>query len=454
MIVFLNEVAEELTGWTQNEAVGRPLEQVFQVIDHLTNKKYSGIVQNVMDTGIVLQIEQNALLVSRNGREYPIESKASPIKQTDGEIAGAVLVFRDCSERQQRLDAIEYLSYHDQLTGLYNRRYFDYAMGKLDEASQLPLTLMMIDVNGLKLINDSFGHAAGDDLLQKVAEILTHACRNRDVLARIGGDEFVIILPNTDREAADRVLNAINTSLTQRRIDSGVLSLSIGLGSKTDPSQSLDQVYKSAEDAMYRNKLYESTSMRNKTIGLITNVLFEKSQREMIHSRRVGKICENIAYALGFDSDAVSRIRIGGLMHDIGKIGIAENILNKPEALTDEESEEMKKHPEIGYRILLSVPEFSEVAESILAHHERWDGKGYPQGLKGEEIPLQARIITVADTFEAMTSDRSYRKAVSHDEAITELQGIAGTQLDPKITAAFIEVLKHPNAMNFTPYSS
>jgi putative nucleotidyltransferase with HDIG domain len=183
-------------------------------------------------------------------------------------------------------------------------------------------------------------------------------------------------------------------------------------------------------------------------------VLFEKSQREMIHSRRVGKICENIAYALGFDSDAVSRIRIGGLMHDIGKIGIAENILNKPEALTDEESEEMKKHPEIGYRILLSVPEFSEVAESILAHHERWDGKGYPQGLKGEEIPLQARIITVADTFEAMTSDRSYRKAVSHDEAITELQGIAGTQLDPKITAAFIEVLKHPNAMNFTPYSS
>ena len=449
-IVFLNKVAEKLTGWTQSEAAGLPLEQVFKLIDEVSNKKYSGIVQKVLNTGNVLQIEQNALLVDKNGQEYPVENNASPIRMSNGETAGVVLVFRDCSERKQRLDAIEYLSYHDQLTGLYNRRYFDYAIRKLDEVSQLPLTLMMIDVNGLKLINDSFGHAAGDDLLQKVAEILTQACRKRDVVARIGGDEFVIILPNTDREAADRVLNSINTSLTQRRIDSGVLSLSIGLGSKTDATQSLDQVYKSAEDAMYRNKLYESTSMRNKTIGLITNVLFEKSQREMIHSRRVGKICENIALALGFDSDAVSRIRIAGLMHDIGKIGIAESILNKPEALTPEESEEMKKHPEIGYRILLSVPEFSEVAESILAHHERWDGKGYPRGLKGEEIPLQARIITVADTFEAMTSDRSYRKAVSHDEAIAVLESIAGTQLDPKIAAAFTDLLKQQNTVKFT----
>ena len=448
-IVFLNKVAENLTGWTQSEAVGRPLTEVFQIIDEITNRKYRDIVQNVLKTDSILQIEQNARLIAKNGQEYPIENNASPIKLSNGETAGVVLVFRDCSERKQRLEAIEYLSYHDQLTGLYNRRYFDHAMSKLDEASQLPLTLMMIDVNGLKLINDSFGHAAGDDLLQKVAEILSQACKKRDVLARIGGDEFVIIMPNTDREAAERVLNSINSSLTQRKINSGVLSLSIGLGYKTDPSQDLDQVYKSAEDSMYRNKLYESTSMRNKTIGLITNVLFEKSQREMIHSRRVGKICENIALTLGFDSDAVSRIRIAGLMHDIGKIGIAESILNKPEALDPEESEEMKKHPEIGYRILLSVPEFSEVAESILAHHERWDGKGYPRGLKGDQIPLQARIITVADTFEAMTSDRTYRKAVSREEAITVLHEIAGTQLDPSITTAFIGLLQHPHTRNF-----
>jgi putative nucleotidyltransferase with HDIG domain len=169
----------------------------------------------------------------------------------------------------------------------------------------------------------------------------------------------------------------------------------------------------------------------------------------MIHSRRVGKICEHIALALGFDSDAVSRMRIAGLMHDIGKIGISESILNKPEALNPEECEEMKKHPEIGYRILLSVPEFSEVAESILAHHERWDGKGYPRGLKGDQIPLQARIITVADTFEAMTSDRTYRKAISQEEAIIVLQRIAGTQLDPVIAAVFVESLKHSNTRNF-----
>jgi putative nucleotidyltransferase with HDIG domain len=201
----------------------------------------------------------------------------------------------------------------------------------------------------------------------------------------------------------------------------------------------MEEVFKEAEDDMYRHKLSESSSMRSKTIDLIMNSLFEKNSRESFHSKRVSELCVGIASSMGKDHDFINKIRIAGLMHDIGKIGIADSILNKVETLNNDEWHEIKRHSEIGYRILSAVNEFSELADCILEHHERWDGKGYPKGIAGDKISAEARIIAIADTYDAMTSDRPYRKAFSDREAVKEILLNAGTQFDPAIVKVFTD---------------
>jgi len=198
-------------------------------------------------------------------------------------------------------------------------------------------------------------------------------------------------------------------------------------------------VFKKAEDMMDRNKLYESSSVKNKTIWLVINSLFAKSNRESQHSKRVSELCEFIALKMGLPVQEVNRMRIAGLMHDIGKIGVSENVLNKPDRLNPQEWDEMKRHPETGYRILATASEFSDISKFILEHHERWDGEGYPRGLSGVRISVQARIIMIADAYDAMTSVRSYKPSMSMDEAIAEIKCCAGTHFDPTIVKTFVQ---------------
>lgn len=221
------------------------------------------------------------------------------------------------------------------------------------------------------------------------------------------------------------------------------LSISFGFDVKTKKEEDIQDVVKNAEDSMYRIKLYENKSLRSKTIGIVMNALVEKSDRELMHSKRVSSLCEKIAIEMGYKTEHINQIRIAGLVHDIGKIGIDESILNKTGKLDHKEWSAIYKHPEAGWRILNSANEFSEFSEFILSHHESWDGKGYPRGLVGEQIPVEARIISVADAFDAMTSKRSYREGISEEEAIQEIIRCSGTQFDPEIAKVFImKVLK------------
>jgi diguanylate cyclase (GGDEF)-like protein/putative nucleotidyltransferase with HDIG domain len=332
-----------------------------------------------------------------------------------------------------------YLGFHDQLTGLYNRRFYEEELIRLDKKRNFPLTIAMGDVNGLKLVNDSFGHTMGDELLRKVAEAIEKACRADDIIARLGGDEFVIILPKTTRGEAKKVIKRIWDLAAKEKVSSLNISISFGYATKMNERENIQEIFKKAEDRMYKHKVYESSSTRSTTVDLIINTLYEKNNREMLHSNRVSKLCENIAMKMNFDKDDVNKLRTAGLMHDIGKIGISEKILNKPQKLNNEEWTEIKRHPEIGYRILSSVHEFSEIADYVLEHQERWDGKGYPRGLKGEKISIQARIIAVADSFDAMTTHRAYGTILSEKKAIDEIKKCSGKQFDPNIAKIFIE---------------
>ncbi|MBD5639760.1 diguanylate cyclase [Clostridium botulinum] len=346
---------------------------------------------------------------------------------------------RDIRERKEMENKLEYLSYHDQLTGLYNRRFFEKELKRLDVGKNLPLTIVMADVNGLKLVNDSFGHAAGDELLEKVSEVIKKGCRSNDIIARLGGDEFVILLPKTDIYETEQIVKNINALALKETVSAVNISISFGYGTKKKEGEKIEEILKKAEDYMYKKKLFESPSMRGKTIGAIINTLHEKNKREEEHSHRVSMLCQDMGHALGLTESETEELKTIGLLHDIGKIAIEENILNKREELTEDEWQEIKRHPEIGYRILNTVNDMLEIAEYVLYHHERWDGKGYPKGLKGEEIPLQSRIITIVDAYDAMTSQRSYRNALQEEIAIEELKINSGTQFDPELVRIFIE---------------
>ena len=332
------------------------------------------------------------------------------------------------------------LSYHDQLTRLYNRRFYEEELRRLDTERNFPMTIAMGDVNGLKLINDSFGHALGDELLRKVADVIKRGCRADDVVARLGGDEFVIVLPKTDALTADRVIKRIKDLSLKEKAGSIDISISFGHATKNSEKENIRDILKTAEDNMYRHKLSEGSSMRSKTIDLIMNALFEKNNGEKIHSKRVGQICKDIATSMDFNEDDVNQIRIAGLMHDIGKTSIVEHTFNKSGGISAVERKEIERHSEIGYRILSSVSEFSEIANYVLEHHEKYNGQGYPRGLKGEEISVQARIIAIADAYDTMTGVRTYgSNTFSEKEAIDEIRKCAGTQFDPNISKVFVE---------------
>ncbi len=436
-ITMINETAKNLTEWYAESALGVSFDEVFHIINEFTKEKSENPIQKVIDSDKVVGLANHTVLISKNGIARPIADSAAPIRNIDGKTIGVVLVFRDVTDEKIRQNEIEFLSFHDQLTGLYNRRYFEAELMRLNTKRRLPLTLVMGDLNGLKLTNDAFGHSVGDNLLKMSTKIIKQCFRQDDIICRYGGDEFVVILPNTDSEATELIVERILEKVDKQKTEIGMLSISFGWDTKNEESEDIYQVLKRAEDFMYKKKLLESPSIRNATIQTIVTTLYEKSSREEAHSKRVSKICVQIGKSMHLSDREISNLKTAGLLHDIGKIVLLDGVLDKPGDLTDLEWIEIKRHPEIGYRILNNTIEMAELAEAVLGHHERWDGKGYPKGLCGESITLAARIISVADSYDAMITERPYRKALSKEEAVKEIIRNSGKQFDPIITDIF-----------------
>ncbi|MCE5196535.1 MAG: PAS domain S-box protein [Negativicutes bacterium] len=438
-ITSLNGVAERLTGWQEEEAQGKPFAEVFQIVSDPNNLPCENPIEKVFLSGEVVELANHTILLARDGSRYFIEDSASPIHQDNGEIIGAVLVFRDVTEKKQKQREIEYLGNHDYLTGLYNRRYFVEAFDTFVRTAQYPLGVMMLDVNGLKIINDAYGHTAGDLALTAVTKILSETFQACDVIARIGGDEFAILLPHTSLQTMDVYKDAIRRSMAENLIMNVPLSVAIGYESKEGRLQSLDEMLKSAENHMYRQKFTEGISVRNHAIQAILQTLTDKYQLEKNHSERVRYYARQIGEAMNLPADQLKELEMAGMYHDIGKMSIPDAILQKPGKLSAEEYDLIKNHTQVGYQILRAADEYSDLAIHALQHHEHWDGKGYPSGLKGNQILLISRIISVADAFEAMTAERPYKKSMTLEEAKTELLRVAGTQFDPDIVKIFID---------------
>lgn len=436
-VVIMNSMAESMTGWTQDEAAGKRIEDVLKIIDG-SGKNLRKVALRSITSNKTIEITEDCVLCTKDNKQIFIELSAAPITGSENGIMGAVVMFKDITKRREERKNFEDLSFRDALTGLNNRRYLDEALASMSKEGSFPLTVMVVDVNGLKLTNDAFGHTAGDTLLKSVAKICREVTRNGDIVCRTGGDEFVLILPNSDRAQAKALKDRIVSVASKTNIDSLMVSLAIGYSVMRSPHENFEDIFTEADNNMYRNKLRYGKTVKKKTIDKLVNKLNRKHNEIHQHNKNVERYAEALAESLKLPPKEIEDIRLAANMHDIGKVMVPKDILQKEDTLTEKETNQIRKHSEIGYQLLKEVDEYKHLADIVLSHHEWWNGQGYPRNLKEKQIPLQARIISIADAFETMIGNRRYKDPISMDEAVTELRACAGTQFDPELVERFI----------------
>jgi diguanylate cyclase (GGDEF)-like protein len=332
--------------------------------------------------------------------------------------------------------------YKDNLTGLYNREFFYEELKRLDTKRQLPMSIIMGDLNGLKLINDAFGHSMGDKALVRIGEILKETFRDEDIIARVGGDEFMILLPKTDDETSEKIVKRVREKCEERPLEIININISFGISTKKNVNKKVSEILKEAEDKMYFNKLKEGKKAKLSMINYLKDKLQRITFENKAHYERLKVMGMEMADILDFTEVEKEELKLLCEYHDIGKIGVPKKILQKKSKLTKKEWEAMKKHSEIGYNIIKESREIISIDELILQHHERWDGKGYPGLLKGEEIPLVVRLFSIIDAYDAMVNERPYKERMTSEAALKEIKNKAGSQFDPNLTKIFINLMK------------
>ncbi len=381
------------------------------------------------------------LRMIRAGTQYVwVRLDATAVRDESGATVFRVTL-SDITERKKADEKICYLSFHDNLTGLYNRAYLEEEMKRLNTERQLPIGVIMVDLNGLKLVNDTYGHVAGDKMLNAAASVLQKSCRKEDIIARWGGDEFVILLPQIRKADESAVCERIKDKCRHVYVENVQLSMALGLSILDSMEKSLETTLNEAEGYMYQQKFAQVQSGRGYVLAALLKTLGKKSFETEAHEMNMQHVALKIAVKAGLSDSEQSRLKLLIKLHDIGKINLPKEILCKKEPLSDDEWQVIKKHPEMGYRIARATVEFAHMAEDILAHHERWDGRGYPHGVQGKEISLMARITSIADAYEVMANGRPYKKAMPEEKIIGELKRCSGTQFDPELVEILLSVL-------------
>ncbi|MCR4429760.1 MAG: diguanylate cyclase [Tepidanaerobacteraceae bacterium] len=367
---------------------------------------------------------------TKSGKMH-IDCSITPLK-VNSDICGHIVIVQDITERKRNEEKIRYLTFHDNVTGLYNRHYFEEEIRRLDAERQVPLSIIIGDLNGLKLLNDAFGHFQGDELLKKIADILRKACRKEDIIARWGGDEFAILLPRTDKKTAEQICMRI-TNLCMEGEVRIPLSIALGCSTKENHLEDINEALNRAEDAMYRQKSMEGSEVRKRLLSALKRTLLENTDETEEHIDRIKNIALKMAEKLGLSEEQLNSVKLLAEFHDIGKVAVPEDLFRKGKSPTPDEIVLMQKHVETGYRIAISFPELSGISEEILHHHERWDGRGYPKGLKGEEISLLARIISIADSYDELIQGMSHEDNPDCTKVLKEIKRNSGIKFDPSL---------------------
>lgn len=476
-ITYVNETAERFFGLKRSEVVGRRHADVFHGGKVLgRGGEYVCKLTEALETGRAFtQLE----------RTYPDLAKdmvfsvdALPFFDHQGRIVGAMGLYRDIT-RQKRAERelqeanlrLQALSISDPLTGLYNRQYFqDRLTQEIERAKHLrtPLSLIVFDLDYFSQYCEQWGERQGDRLLAEIAGVIREEVKPLDVVARLREDEFAILLLDTPGEQGIRQAERLRQTVasypfTGRDSQPGRrVTISVGVASYPTNADTAEELLRAAREALFqaketsRNKveLYFSVlgSLRNRldasqldllqTVRTLITVINARDRYTYGHTERVVRYAGSLARAIGLGESEIATVELGAFLHDIGKIEISRDILNKREPLTKEEWEILRQHPVWGAEIIKPVGSLAPVVPIILYHHERFDGHGYPEGLSAGRIPLAARLLAIADAFDAMTTNRPYKRAKTVAEAIDELELWAGKQFDPDLVQAFLKVLR------------
>lgn len=428
-ILDVNKASCELLGYTEEELIGSHISKIDSVIE--SQEHINNLIKEIKTNSKVFETSHK----KKNGNIIDIEMSASVL---NGDYPYLVCFVRDITEKKNKLKYIQRLSYHDFLTGLYNKRFMDIHVKRMDEESNLPITMIVLDMDNLKVTNDSFGHKVGDNLIKEVAKTIKSCFRQDELIGRVGGDEFLIALPNVGDKEAKKIITRIKNAIKSIKIDSTVVSISAGYAVKNHINEDIYEVQIQADNMMYMDKIGHLDVRNREIVNSYMEKIYNKSPLERLHTDNVVELSKRLGEKLNLNKEQMEDLLMAAKYHDIGKVSIEERVLNKKGSLNNEEYDEIRKHSETGYRILKSMEEFYGISKIVLHHHAKWDGSGYPLGIRGDEIPFLSRIIGITEAYDDMINPRGHKKEKSIEEAKEELLRCSGSQFDPEIVEVFI----------------
>jgi len=436
---YISPAVYQLRGYTSQEAMSQPIDasmtsESWQLIQSTIENSLGDFVLDPQHPkNYILTIEQ----FHKNGSSVWVEISVR-YRFNDQNQVEIIGISRDVTERKKIEDEIRFLSFHDQLTGLYNRRYYDIEVERLNTSRNLPISFITADINGLKMTNDVFGHNSGDELIKMAAQTLKTVCREDDIIVRLGGDEFIVVLPNTTMHDCYQIVSRIHTHIKSIKGSKYTLSLSIGYSSKENMNQEIMDVVNQADRMMYQHKLIESEVYKRQLLGTIMKTLYQLDSDLSRHLKSLTQLISHFGKFLNLSYTQINLLKLAAMYHDIGKIGIDEEDIKLYQTDRVKYEYVLRRQPELSYQILRYISEYTEIANIVLAYHENYDGSGYPRGLKKEEISNESMMIHIVNNYDKLR----FNVGLNSKESIKELIKQKGKELEPQLCEKFCQMIE------------